>query len=85
MVFPSATRLLSRQRRASTAELKWLREDLDQAHFVLDGYGVPRTSVAKGPNGKSVTLTLAGRLRLLVGDPPRRARHAASNRRRMTA
>lgn len=83
MAIPRATRHRGKRFSATapsaSAEAKWLREQVDQSHLILDSYGVPRTRVGEGPNGKSVALTLAGRLRLLVGDPPRKARHAASN------
>lgn len=85
VVVPRTTRLLRRRRSASTAmsgsvELLWLQEEVDQSHLVLDGYGVPRTSAGKASNRNPITLTLAGRLRLMLNDPPRRARHVASNR-----
>lgn len=84
VVFPRATKLLRHQRPASNAlspsvELRWLREQVDQTHLVLDAYGVPRTSAGKGSKGDTVKYTLAGRLQLMLGDPPPRARHAASN------
>jgi hypothetical protein len=89
VVIPRTTGLLRRRRSASTAlsgsvELLWLQEEVDQSHLVLDGYGVPRTSADRGSNSNPVTLTLAGRLRLMFNDPPRRARHVASNRAGMT-
>lgn len=89
VVIPRTTKRLHRGRSASTApagsvELLWLQEEVNQSHLVLDGYGVPRTSGGTGSNGNSVTLTLAGRLRLMLDEPPRRARHVASNREGVT-
>jgi hypothetical protein len=85
VVIPRTTRFHRRGRSASTAlsgsvELLWLQAEVDQSHLVLDGYGVPRTAAGKGPNDNPITLTLAGRLRLMFDDTPRRARHLASNR-----
>ena len=60
-----------------SAELTWLRDQVEQAHLILDTYGVPRTRVGNGHKVASVTLTLAGRLRLAFADSPRKARHAA--------
>jgi hypothetical protein len=62
---------------SASAELMWLRDQVERSHLILDAYGVPRSAVGGGTHGKTVTLTLAGRLRVLLGDVPRTARHAA--------
>ena len=70
-----------RQRSTATVpasvEIMWLREQVELSNVILDSYGVPRAAAADGLNSKSVALTLAGRLRVLLGDTPRHARHAS--------
>lgn len=83
-----ATRLHLRRQPAraiasDSTELVWLREQVEQSHHILDSYGVPRTTTGHGSNDRQLTLTLAGRLRSALGDPTRKARHAAPLRSEM--
>lgn len=64
----------------ANAELAWLQEEIEQSHLILDNCGVARTAaVNHETNHGSITLTLAGRLRLLLDDSPRKPRHAAAD------